>query len=153
MARNAEKVRIVPADARDRDTVRRLSAEAFARFGDYDRILPGWMELPWVRTVLAVADDRAVGFAMVAPDEAAPEGLDLLAIAVTESWKGRGLGRRLLRWVEAQDGTHVRASVAIDNHAARRLFAAAGYQLLPAEPGCYPRGQPSISYIKNLGHI
>ena len=48
--------KLVRGTADYRDFVKRLSAEVFSRFGDYDKALPEMLDWPWIRTVVAEAD-------------------------------------------------------------------------------------------------
>jgi len=156
MAPLVPSIRLVPAAAGHRAFVRRLSAEVFGRFGDYDRILPDLMARPWVRTTVAEARQGPVGFVMISFEDRSRGEVDLAAIAVEPSWQARGLGRVLLAHVESEASrlagggfeTTVRLSVAEDNLKARRLFAAAGYAPVPGEEGSYPAGQPSLTLRK-----
>jgi ribosomal-protein-alanine N-acetyltransferase len=148
---------IVPATARDIGFVRRLSAEAFARFGRYDRLLPGLMPLPWVRTAIAMLGDEPLGFAMYSLEGRASGEIDLVAIAVDPRWQSRGVGRALLGFVESEalavcrEGpASVRLTVAEDNTAARGLFEGSGYLVIPGERGLYDGGQRSMGLRKRL---
>ena len=152
-------VTLVPAKEEDRSFVKRLSAEVFARFGDYDRTLPVWMGLPEIETVVARIDDEPVGFAMYGTKTLAPGILDLLAIAVTPPWQSRGIGRRLLRHCEdvargrrtPEGFAEVEVTVAEDNEPARQLFESSGYLVDPSGGGSYPAGQPALTLRKRLG--
>ena len=148
---------IVPATASDVAFLRRLSAEVFAHFGRYDRLLPEMMHLPRMRTVIAIHGDTRLGFAMYLLESVEDGEVDLAAIAVDPSWQSRGVGRALLRFVESEalalcgDGpASVRLTVAEDNAVARRLFERAGYVPLPATAGFYDGGQRSLGLAKRL---
>ncbi len=151
-------VKLVSAEPRHRDFVRMLSAEVFARFGSYDKTLPTMMLWPWIRTVVAEARGRPVGFAMISLEDAGAGEIDLTAIAVEPAWQSRGVGRTLLRHVEqvarsavaAGRPASVRLTVAEDNQRARGLFEAVGYRLVPGEEDRYSGGQRSLTLRKNL---
>jgi ribosomal protein S18 acetylase RimI-like enzyme len=151
-------VRLVPAGPGHREFVRRLSAEVFARFGDYATILPRMMRLPWVRTVVAQARGRPVGFAICSLEQRIRGEIELAAVAVLPGWQSRGVGRALLARVEreacrlapANMRAAVRLTVAEDNLRARRVFEAAGFRPVSGEQGRYPAGQPSLSLRKVL---
>ena len=151
-------VTLVPAEEKDREFVRRLSAAVFTRFGDYDRTLPLWMGLPEIGTVIARIDDEAVGFTMYGTKTLTPGVLDLLAIAVTPSWQSRGIGRRLLRHCEdvargrrtPEGFAEMEVTVAEDNEPARRLFESFGYLVDPSGSGSYPAGQPALTLRRRL---
>ncbi len=149
---------LVSAQPRHREFVRRLSAEVFARFGSYDKTLPTMMEWPSIRTIVAEARGRPVGFAMVSLEDAGVGEIDLTAIAVEPAWQSRGTGRALLRHVEqlarsavaAGRPASVRLTVAEDNRRARELFEAVGYRLVPGEEDRYSGGQRSLMLRKAL---
>jgi ribosomal protein S18 acetylase RimI-like enzyme len=159
MAADQEELRIRPGRRADREFVALLSAEVFSRFGDYDRILPEWMDSPAVRTLVAEASGAPAGFVMVGLEESDPGVADLLAIAVAPAWQHRGVGRRLLAAAEelarssAPDPSRalVVLTVAVDNARARSLFEAAGYAVLPGESGRYPGGQRALRMRRALG--
>lgn len=149
---------LVPGTRAHREFVRVLSAEVFARFGDYDVTLPGLIGLPWIRTVIALVDDKPVGFAMVSLERLGDAEIDLVAIAVTPLLQRRGVGRRLLEHVEeraraaASDRPcRLTLTVAEDNLPARLLFERAGFSIVADEPGRYQGGQSSIRMHKTLG--
>ncbi len=151
-------LKLVSAEPRHRAFVRLLSAEVFARFGSYDNTLPTMMGWPWIRTVVAQARGRPIGFAMISLEDAGVGEIDLTAIAVEPAWQSRGVGRTLLRHVEqvarsavaAGRPASVRLTVAEDNRRARGLFEAVGYRLVPGEEDRYSGGQRSLLLRKNL---
>jgi ribosomal-protein-alanine N-acetyltransferase len=152
MARGPESIRVVPAGAGHREFVRRLSAQVFARFGDYETMLPRLMRLPWILTAVAEADGHPVAFAMYSLESLPLGVIDLTAIAVVPAWQACGVGRTLLAHVEREaerlapggGEAAVRLTVAEDNERARRVFAAAGFLPVPGRTGTYPAGQRSL---------
>jgi len=149
--------RISSAVASDVDFVRRLSASVFARFGDYEGMLPWLMGDPRMRTAIAWSGTTRIGFAMYVPVDEVPGELDLVAIAVEPAWQTSGVGRALLAFVEDEAGTlaggrapSVRLTVAEDNTAARRLFEGTGYRPIDGEHGLYDGGQRSMGLRKRL---
>jgi ribosomal protein S18 acetylase RimI-like enzyme len=151
-------VRLVRGTSRHREFIRRLSAEVFSRFGDYEEILPGMLASSQVRTVVAEADGEAVGFAMYSIENVNDGEIDLSAIAVKPGWQSRGLGRRLLACVEAEARSLIRdrspivhLTVAEDNRLARKLFERSGYVAIAGERGSYPQGQRSFALYKRIG--
>lgn len=78
----------------------------------------------------------------------------LYSIAVDESARGLGLGRRLLKDAEAQAraaGRHgLRLEVRQDNAAANALYLAAGYRQLAALPAYYDDGADGWRYGREL---
>lgn len=148
---------IVAARPGDVVFVRSLSRRVFARFGDYGRLLPTMMRLPWVRTLVATDGDAAVGFAMISLEDVATGEVDLIAIAVEPAMQSRGVGRALLEFVEAEalvvcgrGPVSLRLTVAEDNAVARGLFERSGYVATPGELGVYDGGQRSIGLRKRL---
>ncbi len=150
-------IRPVDRTAADRAFVGRLSAEVFSRFGDYDVMLPAIMNRPEARTVFAEVEGQPVGFAIYSLEGIAECEVDLVAIAVVPAWQSRGVGQRLLAYVESEarrllvrDRPIVRLTVAEDNARARTLFERSGYVPIVGERGTYPRGQPLIGLWKKL---
>ena len=159
MSETPPGLRIVPATASHREFVRRLSAEVFSRFGDYETLLPRMMTWPWVDTVVAEIDGCPVGFTMLSTERLGAGETELTAIAVEPDRQGYGVGTRLLAHVEEQtlqlvpDGrAAVRLTVAGDNQRARRVFSAAGYRVASGSQEPYPGGQPSLTMVKPLDH-
>ena len=105
MTDHASSTKLVLARETHRDFVRRLSAEVFERFGDYDTMLPEWMSRPWVWTFIAEAANEPVGFAMFTARVGGDAEVELLAIAVSPAWQVRGVGRLLLEQVERTSPT------------------------------------------------
>ena len=158
MPSTPESIRVGPAHAGHRDFVRRLSAEVFARFGDYETMLPRLMQSPWVRTAVAASGEQPVAFAMYSLEELPHGEIHLTAIAVRPEWQARGVGRALLSHVEQQARRLAPAgaeaavclTVAEDNSRARRVFEAAGFRPVPGEAGAYPAGQRSLALRKTI---
>jgi ribosomal protein S18 acetylase RimI-like enzyme len=157
MSERSAELTLVEAGADGAAFVRDLSAEVFARFGDYETTLPAWMGLPWIRTVIARSGERPVGFVMYT-SFGLPEGeTELLAIAVLPESQSQGVGRHMLAEVEraareqARGGpAAVRLTVAEDNTRALRVFRRAGYTSASEDRGTYPRGQLSLDLRKRL---
>ena len=155
---SSSTVKLVVGTADHREFVRQLSAEVFSRFGNYEAMLPGLLASSMVRTVVAEVDGEAVGFAMYSLEDIDDGEVDLSAIAVRPGWQSRGLGRRLLAYVEAATrslvrnrSAVVRLTVAEDNRPARKLFEQSGYVPIVEQRGSYPRGQRSIALYKRIG--
>jgi ribosomal protein S18 acetylase RimI-like enzyme len=158
MSSTPESLRLGPAHAGHKDFVRSLSAEVFARFGDYETMLPRLMQSPWVWTAVAESGEQPVAFAMYSLEELPHGEVHLTAIAVRPAWQSRGVGRALLRHVEREALRLVPAgvdaavclTVAEDNTRARRVFEAAGFRPVPGEAGAYPAGQRSLALRKAI---
>ena len=158
MERSIEPLRIVPLREEHRVFVRELSAEVFARFGDYEMLLPHLAGLSSVATFVAEVEGRPAGFAMLTLDARLAGEMELSAIAVVPELQRRGIARRLVQRVEAEALARcagptppaISLAVAEDNPAARRLFESAGYRVVPGGEDSYPRGQPSLTLRKVL---
>ena len=153
-----DALRIVAAEGRHDEFVRRLSAEVFSQFGDYATMLPQMMRGVWIVTVIAVAGTEPVGFAIYSFERLNVRIVDLAAIAIAPAWQRRAVGTRLLAHVEdvARGMFHGRPSeveltVADENTAARGLFERSGFVAVPGSAGRYPRGQASRAMRKTLG--
>jgi ribosomal-protein-alanine N-acetyltransferase len=126
-----------PAAPRDAGSLAALHAASFNR---------GWSEHEFEQLLTdrgvvaerATSGRRNVGFILSrrAADEA-----EILSVAVTRSWRGRGLARRLLDLhLRRLAGLGLRAvflEVDEDNTPARRLYARAGFREVGRRPGYY----------------
>ena len=146
----------------DTEAIRALSAEAFSQFGDYGTFLPRYLADPWVRTLVRVEGGALVGFVMVGLTASRRQGgvlvADILAIAVTAGYQGRGIGtllmERALTLATALAGRYgvdeVELSVADTNPGARRFFQRQGFVVADADEGRYPAGQVAIRMSRPL---
>lgn len=147
---------IEPADPRDAETIARLHAEGFYR---------GWPREEFAAAIAArdtpilVACDarrRVAGFLMLrlAADEA-----EVISVAVDRKWRGKGVGRALLRAaLEDLMMTPARRlflEVAEDNTPATRLYRREGFAEVGKRAGYYPRpdGTPATALVmaRDLG--
>lgn len=132
-----------------------LADEAFGAYGDYGSVIATWAANPNFEVTLAEEGGVPQGASVLVflrPGEAPHTKVgDLLALAVAAPFRGRGLGRKLLRHVvaRARDVARrhgvgaLRLTVAEGNLAARRLFESAGFHYVQAE-GSYPNGQKAL---------
>jgi ribosomal protein S18 acetylase RimI-like enzyme len=148
---------IRPATRADRTFVRLLTVAAFARYGDYDAIMDGWLSDPRTRTVIAEVAGASAGFAMWACRAGHPTDVVLVSFALVPERRGCGLGRQLLTAVHRAIAgeipglsRRVTLDVAQDNQAARALFRRAGYHEVPGAEGSYPSGHPALRMIREL---
>jgi ribosomal protein S18 acetylase RimI-like enzyme len=148
-------VRLRPGLAQDLGFLSLLAREAFEHFGDYDRLLPEWARTPGIELTVAEEEGQRVGVALLGFFEEAPRRApvaDLLAIAVADGHRGRGVGRQLLMAAvkRARELARVnvvcalRLTVAEGNGAARHLFESAGFEYVPRHEGHYPKGQRAL---------
>lgn len=144
---------VEPADARDTDTITRLHAEGFYR---------GWPREEFAAAIAGhdtpvyVACDarrKVAGFIMLrlAADEA-----ELITIAVDRKWRGKGVGRALLRAAFADlmmtPARRLFLEVAEDNAAATRLYRGEGFAEIGRRTGYYARadGKPATALVMSL---
>ena len=157
MAGDVGLVEIRPVAPADVPLVRRLSADAFSRYGDYERIVMEFGSLQSVATRVAAVDGGFSGFMMVEVPGGRPDVGDILAIAVEPSARRRGVGRALIAEAEALTrralgrGASLVLTVALDNAPARALFKKCGFVEVPRSHGVYPSGLISTVMQKGLG--
>jgi ribosomal protein S18 acetylase RimI-like enzyme len=154
----APEVRCRESSPADRSYVIELAAEIFADFGDYRSILSQWLDTPRVTTRIALEGAQRRGFTLIARHQ--PLGFfrrasaELVAIALEDSARGRGLGRRLLedaeRIARAWDAHEMRLHTAETNRVARSFFARAGYERRERGTTRYPNGQTALELRRAL---
>ena len=157
------RVALRPGRPGDRDFVQSLSGASFARLGAYDGILTGWFDHASVNTTLATVEGSSVGFVMWAfvdrePDGPTPRVADVIAIAVEDAWRGKGIGRALLRCALRQASAlapsvgarRIELSVAEDNPLAGGLFASEGFVRRPKDDVRYPGGQRCLRLARSF---
>src|SRR4051812_4924233 len=128
------------AHPRDAAALAALHASSFNR---------GWSEQEFEQLLTdrnVIADRAASGrrsIAFIVSRRAADEA-EILSVAVTRAWQGRGLARRLLDLhLRRLAGFGLRAvflEVDEENEPARRLYARAGFREVGRRPGYYPQG-------------
>jgi len=146
-----------PATVADRPFLLDLAARVFAGAGDYRRILAQRLECAGAIGWIASEGDVGVGMALVSRRRGAgflaPLLGELVAIAVTESRRGVGLGQELLAAAERTalewGAVEMRLHTAAANAAARSFFAAAGYRPTGAG-GLYPSGWTALEMTRPL---
>jgi ribosomal protein S18 acetylase RimI-like enzyme len=132
-----------------------LGAAAFARFGDYDSIIREFLARNEVTSWVAEAAGERVGFALVERPAILPGFADLVAIAVEEGHRRRGIARSLLAEVVADSERRsepvLALTVAEDNPAAIALFRQCGFRMVPGTIGRYAGGQRSRRMVRTPG--
>ena len=141
----------------DLKEIQEISRIAFGRYGRYDGVLPEWFYSGATVTLLGEKTGQLIGFAMlgrVSEGWFEPRTCELLAIAVTTPWQGRGFGGRLLermiRESERMGLDQMVLHTAVDNLPARRLFEKAGFQPGGIQQGFYPAGQAALKMVLDL---
>lgn len=129
-------------DPEDDAFIARLGGEAFSEFSSGAREHTLRMAQRFVTLIAVRGGEREerVGFAILEDSGAVVE---LQAIAVVESERGRGVGRALLRsaeaWARARSASRLRLRTAEANLAALELFVRAGFRLEERLPRHYRR--------------
>ncbi|WP_368074101.1 ribosomal protein S18-alanine N-acetyltransferase [Agrococcus sp. SGAir0287] len=137
----------------DLDAVMAIETASFGLTAWARGTMAAEMASDWGRYVVAVDDDGSiVGY--VGLRAVGVEG-DIQTIAVAESARGTGLGRRLLRQAQqdARDRgvTELFLEVREDNAPARALYLSEGFVETGVRPGYYqPEGVDAISMRKDL---
>ncbi|HYC21990.1 MAG TPA: GNAT family N-acetyltransferase [Candidatus Bathyarchaeia archaeon] len=142
----------------DRSYIVTLAMRAFADFGEYDEIISEWLDSPGVVSIIAADPGARCGFALVAPRRTVGfrrnSTAELIAIAVSEAARGRGVGRSLLERVEliarGWAAGEIRLHTAVSNAPARRFFGSAGFRVLDTADAFYPNGQRALELRKSL---
>ena len=150
----SDRLLIRPATLDDLDRLVRLEEHAF----DRDRFSRTQIRSLLTRahglTLIAFLDDRLAGSAMVLWRRNNPVAR-LYSILTTPSFRGRGVGRRLLEAVEEasrkQGCTRMSLEVRIDNSEAIRLYETGGYQVARSVPDYYRDGSDALRMVKRLG--
>lgn len=144
-------VLVRPGREEDAPFVRALSQRAFKRYGDYGDVIVQWLGSGVAETLMAVRYGRPTGFAMIGKTPGLvdpPTRLELLAIAVQERERRKGVGSWLLGEIIglAKDkGAHeLILHTGSDNMAAIRLFQKNGFEVVGLKKAFYPRGQDAI---------
>jgi len=141
--------RFAPEDAA---FVATLSQQAFAEYGAQPaRYTSSVIQRPDTRTWVAVEGDRPVGMVLL---ELSAQRAAVLAVAVTERARGRGVGNLLMQAAEqharAQGARQISLCTADANLAALDLFLRRGFQIVRRKPGFYSRRQDACELEKTL---
>ncbi len=139
------------------DYIRSLSKTAFEEYGPYEDMLPDWFRAGITVTLLAVVEERPVGFAMIrrlGRESRLHRVSELLAIAVEPAQWKRGIGDLLMNEIQKEaHRTGVETLVlhtAIENLPGRGLFKKHGFVLLDTRSNFYPRGQDAVMMYKDI---
>jgi len=144
-------VLVRPGRDEDARFVRALSQRAFKRYGDYGDVIVKWLESGVAETLMVVRHGRRAGFAMIGNTAGlgAPSNRqELLAIAVQEHERGKGVGSGLLDEIiglaKSKGTDELVLHTGSDNVAAIRLFQKNGFEVVGLKKAFYPRGQDAI---------
>lgn len=101
--------------------------------------------------VIAKADGELVGFVMA---HFGAERVHLTLLGVDQEHQHRGIGRKLVQWVEESAVVAgiftVNLEVRATNHAGRRFYARLGYRELGASPGYYSGVEDAVKLTRDL---
>ena len=146
-----------PAREKDLEFIRKLSAEAFSKYGHYEEIVPAWFEEPTVITEVIEEKSDILGFAMLVLERKkvfGPREAHLLAIGILSPHQRKGVGTALLKHMEEiarkYKALQVNLWTAVDNEAAFSFFQKTGFKVKRFENYYYPKGQGALAMTKRL---
>ncbi len=153
------KVEFRKANPRDLPFIVELSGQVFSAYGPYDEIIARWASFPHIITVVVEEYGQLRGFAMINPMlgvQNLAKG-ELVAIAISPQYQGRGIGKRLLGYVEdLSQGLGIEEILihtAAINKAAHRFFTRNGFITRGLVSSYYPMGQEALEMSKTLSMI
>jgi ribosomal protein S18 acetylase RimI-like enzyme len=133
-----------------------LSKRVFSDYGPYDEIIAGWASLVHIITVVVEVKGEPRGFAMINPTlevHNMAKG-ELVAIAVSPEYQRRGIGRRLLGYMEGLARNigiqRMVIHTAAMNKMAQRFFIENGFVGGGLLDSYYPMGQKALEMLKTL---
>jgi ribosomal-protein-alanine N-acetyltransferase len=146
-----------PAKEKDLESIIKLSAQVFSKYGHYEEIVPAWFEQGAVITEVIMEKNDTLGFAMLVLDRQRVIGYraaHLLAIGILPEHQRRGVGRALLVHMEKVAGKYNAVEInlwtAVDNEPALSFFKKAGFEIKRFESYYYPKGQGALAMSKWL---
>jgi ribosomal protein S18 acetylase RimI-like enzyme len=155
---HGERANVRPAVAADVECIRSLSKIAFEQYGPYEKILAGWFQSGIAVTLLAVIEDRPVGFAMLRALKTKSDlhrVSELLAIAVEPEKRNLGIGGLLMKEIEKtayEMGVQALfLHTAVGNLLGQKFFAKHGFIPLEVRKNFYPKGQDGLMMYKEMG--
>ncbi len=144
------------ANSSDLPFIIELSKRVFSIYGPYDKIIAGWASLAQTVTVVVEEMGQSSGFAMInlAPRAQDRTNGELLAIAIFPQYHGRGIGKKLLRYMEDLARSlsigELFLHTAVNNEPARRFFMENGFIQRDLVDCYYPMGQKAMEMSKKL---
>jgi GNAT superfamily N-acetyltransferase len=153
---------IRPMQARDKDAVLGLiRATGFftaAEVGVAEELMDVYLGQPDQKDygVVVVEDDRGgpAGYMTWGPTPLAEAAYDLYWMAVSPSEQGRGRGKELVRWLEAEVGRRNGRVIIIETssqpkyHGTRQFYIDLGYKEVARVPDFYRAGDDRVIYAK-----
>jgi GNAT superfamily N-acetyltransferase len=153
---------IRPMQARDKDAVLGLiRATGFftaAEVGVAEELMDVYLGQPDQKDygVVVVEDDRGgpAGYMTWGPTPLAEDAYDLYWMAVSPSEQGRGRGKELVRWLEAEVGRRNGRVIIIETssqpkyHGTRQFYIDLGYKEVARVPDFYRAGDDRVIYAK-----
>jgi len=141
-----------PFEAQDSSFVAELAERAFAEYGGHpSRYTLRTIERPDTCTWLAVEAGFPVGMLVL---QLVGARATILAVAVVERARGRGVGRLLMQVAEQHAQTHgakrLTLCTADANLAALDLFLRRGFKIIRRRPSYYARQQTACELEKAL---
>ena len=159
---------IAPGQPEDLPAVERISAQAFADFGDYAQLVAKFYSTQGVHSFLARERGAPVGFVLLGflpwtagdPDDERDWWLgDLLAIAVDEGHRRHGVGRALMEqalalvaeMAEWRDLKEIQLTCPAESAGAQAFFERFGFAVADRNQGAYSSGQAAWRLTRPLG--
>lgn len=153
---------IRPMLARDKDAVLGLvRATGFfteAEVGIAEELMDVYLERPDQKDygVVVVENDHGgpAGYMTWGPTPLAEDAYDLYWMAVSPSEQGRGRGKELVRWLEAEVGRRNGRVIIIETssqpkyHGTRQFYIDLGYKEVARVPDFYKAGDDRVIYAK-----
>jgi ribosomal-protein-alanine N-acetyltransferase len=143
-------------DSRDLDAIVELDAACFAPPFRFSRdAMRRFVEAGNAWAVIAESKDVLAGFCIVhlEPAESVNVGY-VVTIDVTEAFRRRGLGERMLReaemWVRGAGGAGMILHVFVKNESAVRFYERLGYKRVGDQRGFYGPGIDALMYWKEF---
>lgn len=144
---NPSAITLRAAEKADLDAIDRIERLSFDKDRFSRRNLRRALARPTARLLMAEADGKAAGYAMIL-FRAGSSVARLYSIAVDPAFRGQGVADRLLqeaaRLCIAQGADRLRLEVRPSNRAAARLYERAGFALLERAPHYYDDGEDAI---------
>lgn len=152
-------IAIRPAEKRDLAFIRALSGEVFDQYGPYEEMLSQWFLSGVARTLVAVVNEKPVGYVMLSVERGRHALLrvaELLAIAVEPHHCHCGVGNCLMRalvgMAEESGVDIIILHTDIHNLAAQALFENNGFSPVGVKKKFYEEGQSALMMRKEIFH-